>query len=1281
MNAWACLLSSFVATLFILVIYTVLDAHYAEPAQCPQGVLLFLLLITVFLLQYAELPLMGKKMGVSLLAIYLLTYHDHQQTSLEVWRYFISVVIGCGFALVGVIAPLPLPRLAGEEVRGRLSYYCKTVSALLREEVTAWLHEPLKKDILEAILPSASLDCSSQEGRSLSLSSPGLQTGITQALLTSAQQRWRRLRLLLTAVIAFRRSSLYRIGWLCNSSFHAKSRYLRSEMIVYLLQELDTLRKRNNEALFEPFSRGMARRRFVRCLQLISTLLAILLHFERQISALETKSQYHAIFVRFFADPNFRRALYQLVDAVCDVLTSLFDPSQGNHLAATHRSSGGIGESSDYSPLQRQDEEIDEEEEQMFEQAQEERDGEGRYARLKDLAERMCRLVAAREEFEEVYFSLRNYIYYGIVLSPSVPGGEIDSDADCPPLLADVSFILNTSLFLLDAVGDHLLYFHRKDDLFLCRQELIVHQRFQDKRNEIRRKYRESPSGGKARRRRRAMSWRVLYWIFSLASSCRSLIRSSIKLFAELLPNQMPVLCVQYDSVARRWQWRYTPAIHARLLSAVMVSLAMTIAGAYGIYAHRPQVSLASFTIAYLAGGSASGINIMTCINRSIGTVLSCIYVVFVVFIFNSYKDSTSNQSVIYLSEAWLLGTTSVLFQLPATYVRSYPLYSYSGTVAGFTAALLLINTNLSTSQAIDRILDTFLGVAVYVALELAFFAQSSESVLLSDLDTFLKGVDVHFSQFHSHFQSLESRAGSTPRRGAAMGGDGGGGGGAEVEDRKLSLVQSLSSTNTIALDRLAATLLRQREMLPFYKSEPRLLVAPALPDRLLQEMLSFEDQALLSLQMMQFVVNKIYLTGRRRRRRRYLEVVQLYQDIAEIIRRLNAPPPPPPPSPAAPPPDDYQLHEGEQQQQEEEEEGEHSEIVNCHRQYREELSAVTRRREQSISTQQQQEEEQEQQQHQQEEEEQVVAVETDNITLSLSSSPYIPLNLSIVTQDDEEGDQLAAQQQGNPPPPPPAIVVAEKTHTLPDFEAMLLPLQPQFIKVEQLVSAALASLTQALLLLRRVECHGAQSFFSQYLALLRLYPASSAPQALAQINHRRFLQMIAQQHCRKEQQEEEQEQEGRAIKIHSLYFGEMRSEEIDGLFQDFQETIKSLQDAVILPLEAIVHTLGGADSPLPPSAGGSVAGGATTSSSVSSSSKKLKGKKAKKGKRRGPRLSAEAVRVIREQKRIASNDEMKVVCTLLEATQLLLSALQGLAKTISRLQAFRDISVTQDGL
>eukprot|EP01039_Chlorochromonas_danica_P007828 gene7828-8641_t len=1170
MNAWACLLSSFVATLFILVIYTVLDAHYAEPAQCPQGVLLFLLLITVFLLQYAELPLMGKKMGVSLLAIYLLTYHDHQQTSLEVWRYFISVVIGCGFALVGVIAPLPLPRLAGEEVRGRLSYYCKTVSALLREEVTAWLHEPLKKDILEAILPSASLDCSSQEGRSLSLSSPGLQTGITQALLTSAQQRWRRLRLLLTAVIAFRRSSLYRIGWLCNSSFHAKSRYLRSEMIVYLLQELDTLRKRNNEALFEPFSRGMARRRFVRCLQLISTLLAILLHFERQISALETKSQYHAIFVRFFADPNFRRALYQLVDAVCDVLTSLFDPSQGNHLAATHRSSGGIGESSDYSPLQRQDEEIDEEEEQMFEQAQEERDGEGRYARLKDLAERMCRLVAAREEFEEVYFSLRNYIYYGIVLSPSVPGGEIDSDADCPPLLADVSFILNTSLFLLDAVGDHLLYFHRKDDLFLCRQELIVHQRFQDKRNEIRRKYRESPS--------------------------------SIKLFAELLPNQMPVLCVQYDSVARRWQWRYTPAIHARLLSAVMVSLAMTIAGAYGIYAHRPQVSLASFTIAYLAGGSASGINIMTCINRSIGTVLSCIYVVFVVFIFNSYKDSTSNQSVIYLSEAWLLGTTSVLFQLPATYVRSYPLYSYSGTVAGFTAALLLINTNLSTSQAIDRILDTFLGVAVYVALELAFFAQSSESVLLSDLDTFLKGVDVHFSQFHSHFQSLESRAGSTPRRGAAMGGDGGGGGGAEVEDRKLSLVQSLSSTNTIALDRLAATLLRQREMLPFYKSEPRLLVAPALPDRLLQEMLSFEDQALLK-------------------------------------------------------------------------------IVNCHRQYREELSAVTRRREQSISTQQQQEEEQEQQQHQQEEEEQVVAVETDNITLSLSSSPYIPLNLSIVTQDDEEGDQLAAQQQGNPPPPPPAIVVAEKTHTLPDFEAMLLPLQPQFIKVEQLVSAALASLTQALLLLRRVECHGAQSFFSQYLALLRLYPASSAPQALAQINHRRFLQMIAQQHCRKEQQEEEQEQEGRAIKIHSLYFGEMRSEEIDGLFQDFQETIKSLQDAVILPLEAIVHTLGGADSPLPPSAGGSVAGGATTSSSVSSSSKKLKGKKAKKGKRRGPRLSAEAVRVIREQKRIASNDEMKVVCTLLEATQLLLSALQGLAKTISRLQAFRDISVTQDGL
>jgi hypothetical protein len=68
-----------------------------------------------------------------------------------------------------------------------------------------------------------------------------------------------------------------------------------------------------------------------------------------------------------------------------------------------------------------------------------------------------------------------------------------------------------------------------------------------------------------------------------------------------------------------RSHWVLTKTIKRRLTMAAKVAVAMTIAAFYGIIANRPSPSLSSLTIAFLAGGAVSGINVMTCINRAAG--------------------------------------------------------------------------------------------------------------------------------------------------------------------------------------------------------------------------------------------------------------------------------------------------------------------------------------------------------------------------------------------------------------------------------------------------------------------------------------------------------------------------------------------------------------------------------------------------------------------------------------------------------------------------------------
>lgn len=105
-----------------------------------------------------------------------------------------------------------------------------------------------------------------------------------------------------------------------------------------------------------------------------------------------------------------------------------------------------------------------------------------------------------------------------------------------------------------------------------------------------------------------------------------------------------------------------------------------------------------------------------------------------------------------------------------------------------------------------------------------------------------------------------------------------------------------------------------------------------------------------------------------------------------------------------------------------------------------------------------------------------------------------------------------------------------------------------------------------------------------------------------------------------------------RHIRYHALFFGETRGQEVESLFQKFRQIVVVLQQSV----------------------------------------SELTSTQSNDG--------TDGVSTTRRTTQLASNEEVKLVCTLLNCTQELLNALQNLARIISRLQAARDIAVTQSG-
>ena len=224
-----------------------------------------------------------------------------------------------------------------------------------------------------------------------------------------------------------------------------------------------------------------------------------------------------------------------------------------------------------------------------------------------------------------------------------------------------------------------------------------------------------------------------------------------LALLRDMLPDQRPYFAFWN----KEGKLDVSVKLRRRLLSSFTLALSMPIGGYYGLAAGRQQPFLAAFTIAYLSGGGVTGMNLVTSINRALGTVLACIYTLMIILCVDGIEardEADTVDATIFISFA------VVLFQIPCIFLRAQPILSYTGTVAGFSSILLLLSGKaLERSVATDRIIDTFVGIIIYLSLELSMSPTNSELVLLEDLAATTAAIDERFSHFLKRFEGESS--------------------------------------------------------------------------------------------------------------------------------------------------------------------------------------------------------------------------------------------------------------------------------------------------------------------------------------------------------------------------------------------------------------------------------------------------------------------------------------------------------------------------------------------
>lgn len=237
----------------------------------------------------------------------------------------------------------------------------------------------------------------------------------------------------------------------------------------------------------------------------------------------------------------------------------------------------------------------------------------------------------------------------------------------------------------------------------------------------------------------------IANYVFALKSSRLSQVRCQA--VRQLLRDMFPSQTALFPTRDASGKFVFSDALRARIRSTFSLAIAMTVGALYGL--QRPEPALASFTIAYLSGGAAAGATVITSLNRAMGTVIACVFAVIVSMVVADWTIVSKNV---------FIGLSVVLFQIPCTYLRSAPVVGYTGTVAGFSSALLLLSPEFGEAQAFNRIIDSYVGAAIFVLVELLVAGQMTENIILCECQRVVSGVEARLKVFVTLFRGLLQR-------------------------------------------------------------------------------------------------------------------------------------------------------------------------------------------------------------------------------------------------------------------------------------------------------------------------------------------------------------------------------------------------------------------------------------------------------------------------------------------------------------------------------------------
>jgi hypothetical protein len=650
LNGWSTMLGTFIGSFLAWILFKIYREFYAN--YLPLWLILATEFVMAFLLQYSEMVPIVRKFSICVFAINIIANQNNAHPDFRIWGLFISMGIGSACAVAGALVPLPV-RLAGTELKQRVAFYSDVTAALMQDVTITWANtyqrertkspSSIRSGVTLAKVEADS-PCVQQNGTVGEFpAQPSLQR------FQSENPHWRKLRLLVAVLASFRRYNRPGLATGHKQKRDFNTRIIRAELMSYLEECLPYLQSRNAEAKFGP-SRRMAMR-CTKYVKLLQDIMLIITRLETHVENMEKMPKYHYAYTAFFSRPNLRYSLDrygcclgQTILSICSVLqvqNSLHDDLLRpcpEAFAAVEAAARLVKArtlfDSEYLKARR---------DVFYPERGTDDEGSPQVVLKGDdtpRADRARKGSVASTGNDSPYIRQRRTASTSSQPTNQNANQELQGRPKSGALqivglraYGKAMLDLNSAVFLLDTMSRLLLEFWPLDELSnLGNSAPAV----------ILKAGQSSQRTGEADKfavgRAAIVSTEDFaleeghdsvmlpyptpepHWLFgSRHKTAVKFYKGLVKFFHEIFPTrQSHLLCF---TVTPNWQvqWALTPALRQRLISSLTVAVGMVLGAWYGIASGRPSPALPSFTIAFLAGGAVSGINVMTCINRAAG--------------------------------------------------------------------------------------------------------------------------------------------------------------------------------------------------------------------------------------------------------------------------------------------------------------------------------------------------------------------------------------------------------------------------------------------------------------------------------------------------------------------------------------------------------------------------------------------------------------------------------------------------------------------------------------